>query len=126
MIFRKRYKVLIVDDDEDMLLLYDRILRDAKYKVFKARNGKECIEQVSEVAPDVIIMDIMMPEMDGIATVLKLRSKEKTRSIPIVMCTAVKEEEDEIIARNLGVADYCRKTPQMEDLLIKIKRILKK
>jgi DNA-binding response OmpR family regulator len=126
MIFRKRYKVLIVDDDEDMLLLYDRILRDAKYKVFKARNGKECIEQVSEVAPDVIIMDIMMPEMDGIATVLKLRSKEKTRSIPIVMCTAVKEEEDEIIARNLGVADYCRKTPQMEDLLIKIERILKK
>lgn len=126
MIFGKRYKVLIVDDDEDMLLLYDRILRDAKYKVFKARNGKECIEQVSDVSPDVIIMDIMMPEMDGIATVLKLRGKDETRSIPIVMCTAVKEEEDEIISRSLGVVDYCRKTPQMEDLLIKIERILKK
>lgn len=118
--------MLVVDDDEDMLLLYDNILRDAKYKVFKARNGKECIEQVSEVAPDVIIMDIMMPEMDGIATVLKLRGKDETRSIPIVMCTAVKEEEDEIVSRNLGVADYCRKTPQMEDLLIKIERILKR
>jgi DNA-binding response OmpR family regulator len=126
MIFRKRYKVLIVDDDEDMLLLYDNILRDAKYDVFKARNGKECIEQVSKVAPDVIIMDIMMPEMDGIAAVLKLKSKDETRSIPIVMCTAVKEEEDEIVSRNLGVADYCRKTPQMEDLLITIEKILKK
>ncbi len=126
MIFGKKYKVLVVDDDEDMHLLYDKILRDAKYKVFKARNGKECIEQVSKIAPDVIIMDIMMPEMDGIETVLKLRGRDETRSIPIVMCTAVKEEEDEIISRNLGVADYCRKTPQMEDLLIKIERILKR
>jgi len=126
MIFGKKYKVLVVDDDEDMLLFYDKILRDAKYKVFKARNGKECIEQVSKIAPDVIIMDIMMPEMDGIATVLKLRSKDETRLIPIVMSTQVKEEEDEIVSRNLGVVDYCRKTPQMEDLLIKIERILKR
>ena len=117
--------MMVVDDDEDMLLLYDKILREAKYKVFKARNGKECIEQVSKVAPDVIIMDIMMPVMDGIAAVLKLRSEDETSSIPIIMCTAVKEDEDEIISRNLGVADYCRKTPSMEDLLVKIERILK-
>ena len=126
MIFGKKYKVLIAEDDEDMLLLYDKILRDPKYKLFKVRNGIECIEQVSKIAPDVIIMDIMMPEMDGIATVLKLRSEETTRSIPIIMVTQVKEEEDEIVSRNLGVVDYCRKTPQMEDFLIKIERILKR
>lgn len=124
MIFKKRYRVLVVDDDEDMLLLLEKILSDAKYKISKARDGKEGIERAKSIHPDVIVMDIMMPELDGIAAVFKLKSIEETRSIPIIMCTAVKEEEDEIVARNLGVADYIRKTPQMEGLVDKIKRIL--
>lgn len=126
MLFWKKYKVLVVDDDEDMLLLYEKIFSEAKYRVFKARSGKECIERVKKIFPDVIVLDIMMPGMDGLATVLKLRSQKETSSVPIIMCTAVKEEEDEIVSRNLGVVDYCRKTPQMKDLLIKVEKILKK
>jgi len=120
----KRNKVLIIDDDENMLFLLKEILSDAKYKVFTAKSGKEGIEQAKKLCPDIIILDIMMPELDGLATILKMKSKEETRSIPIIMCTAVKEGEDEIVARNLGVADFCRKTAQMEGLLEKIERVL--
>ncbi|UCC39167.1 MAG: response regulator [Candidatus Aminicenantes bacterium] len=124
MIFKKKYRVLVVDDDEDMLLLIEKILSGAKYKIFKASNGNKGIEEAKNILPDIIVMDIMMPELDGIAAVLKLKSINETRSIPVIMCTAVKAEEDEIVARNLGVADYIRKTPHMEGLLEKIKKVL--
>jgi two-component system alkaline phosphatase synthesis response regulator PhoP len=124
MAFGKRNKVLVVDDDEDMLFLIETTLSNGKFKIFKSRSGKEGIEQAKKILPDIIVMDIMMPELDGIAAVLKLKSTEETKSIPIIMCTAVKEDEDEIVARHLGVADYCRKTPQMEDLRAKIERVL--
>jgi two-component system alkaline phosphatase synthesis response regulator PhoP len=126
MIFKKKHKVLVVDDDEDMLLLIEKILSGAKYKVFKGRNGKEGIERAKSIQPDIVVMDIMMPELDGIAAVLKLKSIKETRAIPVIMCTAVKEEEDEIVARNLGVSDYIRKTPQMKGLVEKIRKVLGK
>jgi len=126
MFFGKKHKVLVVDDDEDILRLLERILSKAKYRVLKARSGKECIRQAKESSPDIIIMDIMMPELDGIATVLKLKTIKETRSIPIIMCTAVKEDEDEIVAQNLGVADYIRKGPELEGLLDKIEKVLTK
>lgn len=124
MIFKKKYKVLIVDDDEDILLLMEKIISSGNYKIFKAKNGREGVEEARNILPDIIIMDIMMPELDGIAAVLKLKSIKETSSIPIIMCTAVKEEEDEIVARNLGVVDYVRKTPQMEGLLEKMTKVL--
>jgi DNA-binding response OmpR family regulator len=126
MILKKKPKILVVDDDEDMLLLIEKILSGAKYKVFKARNGNEGIEKARNIQPDIVVMDIMMPELDGIAAVLKLKSIKETRSIPVIMCTAVKEEEDEIVARNLGVSDYIRKTPQMQGLVEKIRKVLGK
>ena len=126
MLFGKKYRALVVDDDEDMLLLLERVLSKARCKVFKAVSGKECIEQARRFSPDIIILDIMMPDLDGIATVLKLKSIQETRSIPIIMCTAVKEGEDEIVARNLGITDYVRKTPKMEGLVDKIERALNK
>ncbi|MBW2004085.1 MAG: response regulator [Deltaproteobacteria bacterium] len=126
MLLGKKHKVLVVDDDEDMLLLIERILSNAKFKVYKAMSGKECIEQAKRFSPDIIILDIMMPELDGIATILKLKSSKETRSIPIIMCTAVKEDEDEIVAQNLGVADYIRKGPELEGLIDKIEKVLTK
>lgn len=126
MLFGKKHKVLVVDDDEDMLLLIERILSNAKFKVYKAMSGKECIEQAKRFSPDIIILDIMMPGLDGIATVLKLKSIKETNSIPIIMCTAVKEDEDEIVAQNLGVVDYIRKGPELKGLVDKIERILNK
>ena len=124
MIFGKKYKVLLVDDDEIILRLHEKYLSGSKYKVIKAKSGKEGIEKAKKFLPDIIIMDIMMPELDGIATALKLKSIENTRSIPIIMCTAVKEHEDEIVARHLGVLDYIRKPIQKKHLLNKVETVL--
>ncbi len=124
MIFGKKYKVLLVDDDEIILRLHEKYLSGSKYKVIKAKSGMEGIEKAKKFLPDIIIMDVMMPELDGIATALKLKSIKNTRSIPIIMCTAVKEDEDEIVARHLGVVDYIRKPIQKEHLLNKVETVL--
>ncbi len=124
MFFGKKYKVLLVDDDEIILRLHEKYLSGSKYKVIKAKSGKEGIEKAKKFLPDIIIMDVMMPELDGIATALKLKSIENTRSIPIIMCTAVKEDEDEIVARHLGVVDYIRKPIQKKHLLNKVETVL--
>ena len=124
MIFGKKHKILLVDDDEIILRLHEKYLSGSKYKVIKAKSGKEGIEKAEKFLPDVIIMDIMMPELDGMATVLKLKSIKHTRSIPIIMCTVVKEDEDEIVARHLGVVDYIRKPVLKKDLLTKVETVL--
>ncbi len=124
MFFGKKYRVLLVDDDEIILRLHEKYLSGSKYKVIKAKSGMEGIEKAKKFLPDIIIMDVMMPELDGIATALKLKSIENTRSIPIIMCTAVKEDEDEIVARHLGVVDYIRKPIQKEHLLNKVETVL--
>ncbi len=119
-------KILLVDDEPDFLKLIKIRLEANNYQVITATSGKESIEQAKEFLPDIIIMDIMMPQLDGIATILKLKSLEETRSIPVIVCTSVKEDEDRIVAQNLGVAGYVRKTAQMEDLIEKIREILNK
>ena len=119
-------KILVVDDERDFLEVITMRLKAHDFEVVTASSAKECIAQAKELAPDVIIMDIMMPELDGIAAILKLKADNETKSIPVIICTAVKENEDEIVAQNLGVADYFRKTSQLEDLVAKIERILKK
>ncbi len=117
-------KILIVDEDNDLLLLLRRVFSDNKYDIFQAKYGKECIEEAKKTSPDIIIIDVLMPKLDGIATVLKLKSTEETKSIPIIMCTSVKDAEDEILSRDLGTVDCIKKTPQMEDLITRIRRIL--
>ncbi len=119
-------KILVVDDEPDFLKVITMRLKANNYEVITATNGKECIEQAKKSSPDIIIMDIMMPELDGIATILKLRTFPQTRSIPVIVCTAVKESEDEIVAQNLQVADYFRKTSDTKNLITKIERVLNK
>lgn len=119
-------KVLIVDDDADTLLIYEKALSRAGYKVFKASNGKESLEQARKYLPDVIIMDIMMPEADGIGVILKLKANGLTRSIPVIVATSVEESEDRVAAENLGVAGYIIKRADMSSILSKIEEVLAK
>ena len=119
-------KILIVDDDEDMRIILEKILSKANYSVYKGCDGRECIEKAKTIKPDLIVMDIMMPSLDGVATVMKLMSGKDTKNIPIIICSNVRGGEDETVARNLGVVDYIRKSPQMDDLLEKVEGALKK
>lgn len=123
---RKKIRVLVVDDDEDTLVVYDKTLSDAGYEVIMARNGKESVETAKKEKPDVIIMDIMMPETDGIGSILKLKGDNSTRSIPIIVATSVEETDDRILAKNLGVDGYIVKRVNMDTLIDKIEKVLKK
>jgi two-component system alkaline phosphatase synthesis response regulator PhoP len=124
MLLGRKNKILVVDNDDDLFHLLKKILSDHKYNITQVKYGKECIEEAKKSSPDIIIIDVIIPKLDGIATVLKLRSIEETRSIPIIMCTSMKEAEDELLSHNLGIVDYVEKTPQMKDLMAKIERVL--
>jgi len=123
---KKTVTVLVVDDDEDTLVVYDRMLSKEGYKVVQARNGKESLECAAKDIPDVIIMDIMMPKADGISSILKLKTNEDTRNIPVIVSTSVEEAEDRVTAENLGVAGYVVKKADMKGLIDKIEEVLKR
>ena len=127
--FRKRKqvpKILVVDDDEDTLLVYEKTLSKAGYQVIMARNGKESLVRAKKDSPDVIIMDIMMPEADGISSILRLKADDATRNIPVIVATSVEETDVRITAENLGVAGYIVKRSNMDALITKIEGVLKK
>jgi len=121
----KNPRILVVDDDEDTLLVYEKTLSRVGYEVIMARNGKESVLMAKKESPDVIIMDIMMPEADGISSILRLKSDGTTKNIPVIVATSVEETDDRIVAENLGVAGYIVKRSNMDTLITKIEEVLK-
>jgi CheY-like chemotaxis protein len=107
---KEQIKVLVVDDQADDVLLIRRILEaQANYKIFEAHNGRESLKLVRSVEPDLIILDLTMPEMDGFMIVEALKNNEKTRPIPIII----------VSAKELTSAEHTALTGQVEVLLRK-------
>ncbi len=123
---RETSKILIVDDEEGLLKILDKIVSSAGYDVVKARNGQECIEQAFRTRPDLIITDVMMPVMDGYAAVKQLRSQLETAIIPIMMLSAKQDKESEIKGINFGADEYLPKPIDKEKLLARIKMLLRR
>ena len=101
-------KILIVDDDLDMLNLYQAVLREV-FETIPATNGKEAVELAVAEVPDLILMDIMMPEMDGLQAAQLIRENPKTRSIPIIAVTALRSRKDKEKCLQSGCDDYIPK-----------------
>jgi CheY-like chemotaxis protein len=116
-------RVLIVEDSCDLRHLYARVLRRAGFRVYEASNGREALARLSGIAPDVILTDIMMPELDGIELIRRLRSRPATAAIPIVLMTAAATEEAKQDARQLGVADILEKPVDSQALLDRVKDV---
>lgn len=91
-------KILVVDDDRRNLKLMEAMIAPMGHEVLLAQNGEEALEMVQEVSPDLILLDIMMPGMDGFKVTRKLKEKEETRIIPVVMVTALWQVEDRVRA----------------------------
>jgi putative two-component system response regulator len=121
----KKPKILAVDDEDRNLRLLEAILFPLGYDVILARNGEEALEKVREMFPDVILMDIMMPGMDGFEVVKELKSKEETRPIPIVMVTALREVEDRVKALEAGADDFISKPVEKTELRARVQSLLK-
>ncbi len=116
--------ILIVDDTPINLRVLAKILGDQGYKVRKALNGPLALTACQNVLPDVILLDIMMPEMDGYEVCQRLKSDEKTQDIPIIFISALEDEWDKIKAFKSGGNDYISKPFQIEEVLARVQHHL--
>ena len=113
-------KILIVDDEENIRLLYDQELRDEGYHTILARDGKECLEKVQEERPDLIVLDIRMPRMDGLEAIGKIIEIDK--SIPIVINSAYATYKEDFMS--WAAEAYVVKSFDLDSLKSTIKEIL--
>ena len=120
----KPRKILLVDDSETVLLIEKLILKNDLYEVVTAKNGKEGVEKARQIRPDLILMDVVMPEMNGLDAVRQLREDDVTCSIPIVMVTTRAEVESMEAGYESGCSDYVTKPIDSTELLTKVHNIL--
>ena len=116
-------KVLVVDDDSNICDLIEIYLQKEGYKVYKAYNGKEAISVFKDKIVDLIVLDIMMPEMDGYETLREIR---KTSGVPVVMLTAKGETFDRVLGLELGADDYIVKPFEPKELVARIRAVLRR
>jgi DNA-binding response OmpR family regulator len=116
-------KILIVDDEIDLVKGLAIILESKGYEAVLAYDGEEGIKKVKEESPDLIILDIMMPKMDGYTFVKKIKANKSTKKMPIIILTAKDKMKD--LFEIEGIKDYVVKPFKNEDLLGRIEKLLK-
>src|SRR5512132_69735 len=117
-------RILIVDDDEDILLIVQTILANAGYSVTVARNGREGVDLALELKPDLILLDVMMPELSGWEVCTTLKNAPETRQIPVAMLTVKSEIRDLITGMQVGADDYLTKPFTRRRLLSAVRKLL--
>jgi CheY-like chemotaxis protein len=119
----KMSKVLVVDDVYSELELICRILREAGMDVAEARNGEEAIARIRENLPDVVILDVIMPGMNGFEVIRELRDDPKTKNLPVVFCSQKNTEIDKVWGMELGADAYLTKPFEPQQLLHIVERL---
>lgn len=124
-----RPKLLVVDDDPDILDAITTILGTQPYSVDTARDGVECLDKVREDAPDLIILDLLMPRKDGFAVVRELRENPKYAKVPILILTSVREDASRRryeleTGLAMDVQDYVEKPISPMDLIDRVRSLL--
>jgi len=117
-------KVLLVDDSNTVILMERMILAKGQYEIVVARDGVEGVAKAKSEKPDIILLDVMMPNLDGLSACAAIRSDESTAGIPIVMVTTRGEEHNIETAFRNGCTDYVTKPINGLELLTKLNNIL--
>ena len=123
---RQVYKILLVDDEPDILEIISYPLECAGYQVCKAKNGRQAIEMAEKENPDLIIMDLMMPEMNGIEACKHIRKSNNLKNVIITFLSARSEDFSLIAGFDAGADDYITKPIQPKILLSKVKSLLRR
>jgi DNA-binding response OmpR family regulator len=118
-----RKKILVVDDEDDILHFLELVLREKGYDVSTASGGHEALTKAQLERPHLILLDIMMPQMDGWEVLKLLRVDEETADIPVAMLSARTEAKDRVQGLQEGAIDYICKPFSLQDLLVKIETI---
>lgn len=120
----RKVRVLVVDDDERNVALLTSKLKADGYETDAAWDGLEALEKVESFSPDCILLDIMMPKMDGYEVLRRLKTGEKTQHIPVIMLTARREIEDKVLGLDIGADDYLSKPCSLLELSARIRSLL--
>lgn len=119
-------KILVVDDDIAINELIKVNLEMHSYQVFQAFDGTEGFASAKQNLPDLIILDVMMPEVDGYTVAQRIRQNENTKDIPIIMLTALSQLQDKVKGFDIGIDDYLVKPFELEELFVRVRALLKR
>ena len=122
----QKEKVLVVDDEEHIIELIKFNLESAGYEVFTANNGIDAVDVAIESRPKLILLDLMLPGMDGFDVCKELKRNKETKNISVIMLTAKSEELDKILGLELGADDYITKPFSVREMLARVKAVLRR
>jgi len=117
-------KILLVDDSKTVLLVESMALKTGAYEVITAGDGEECLAKVAAEAPDLILLDLVMPRLDGFETCRRLRANPATRSVPIIIVTTRGETQNREAGYAAGCNDFVTKPVNAGELLAKIRGLV--
>jgi two-component system phosphate regulon response regulator PhoB len=118
--------VLIVEDERDMLTLLDSNLRAAGFETVLADSGERALAQLRARVPDLVLLDLMLPDLPGAEVCRQIRADPLTRAVPVVICTARGDEIDRIVGFELGADDYVTKPFSMRELVLRLRAVLRR
>lgn len=120
----EKKKILIVDDEKDLVSLVSLHMKMAGYDVLSAANGEKALEIAEEEKPDLIILDLMLPKVDGWEVCRRLREESNIEKVPVIMLTARAETDDKLKGFEVGADDYVTKPFSPRELVARVKRVL--
>ena len=118
--------ILVIEDEPDLQRILDYNLRKAGYEVLQALRGNEGLEKARQARPDLVLLDLMLPDLQGTDVCRLLKAEAGTRDIPVIMLTAKGEEIDRVLGFELGVEDYVVKPFSIRELILRIKAVLRR
>ncbi|MBI4313711.1 MAG: response regulator transcription factor [Candidatus Omnitrophica bacterium] len=121
-----RIKILVVEDEKNIARVVSYNLERAGYQISTAYNGQEALEKIKRDVPQLIILDLMLPKVDGLEVCRQVKANPKTTQIPIIMLTAKTEEADRVVGLELGADDYVTKPFSPRELAARVKAVLRR
>jgi two-component system phosphate regulon response regulator PhoB len=118
-------KILIVEDDEDIMELISFNLEQEKYSILRADSGEKALQEVSKELPSLVLLDLMLPEINGLDVCRRLKADSRTQSIPVLMVTAKGDESDIVTGLELGAVDYVTKPFRPKELVARVRAALR-
>ena len=118
--------ILVVDDEQDVLDLAVYHLQRAGYKTVAARDGATALQKARDLLPSLVVLDLMLPQMDGMEVCKRLKNDPKTAHVPILMLTARADEVDRIVGLEMGADDYVTKPFSPREVVLRVKSILRR